>query len=73
MFSGSDMGVLAAGSDEIAIFIGAGGYGGILAAAAHAPIMSTLMICENDRQYQLLPGLLIACVVASGALANVTP
>ncbi|RLY51319.1 voltage-gated ClC-type chloride channel ClcB, partial [Escherichia coli] len=29
------------------------------------PIMSTLMICEMTGEYQLLPGLLIACVIAS--------
>ncbi|HBY1623479.1 TPA: voltage-gated ClC-type chloride channel ClcB, partial [Klebsiella variicola] len=36
-----------------------------LAATTHAPIMSTLMICEMTGQYALLPGLLITCVVAS--------
>ena len=36
-----------------------------LAATTHAPIMSTLMICEMTGQYTLLPGLLITCVVAS--------
>ncbi|EJH6430682.1 Tat proofreading chaperone DmsD [Escherichia coli] len=36
-----------------------------LAATTHAPIMSTLMICEMTGEYQLLPGLLIACVIAS--------
>ncbi|PLN33082.1 voltage-gated ClC-type chloride channel ClcB, partial [Klebsiella pneumoniae] len=34
-------------------------------ATTHAPIMSTLMICEMTGQYMLLPGLLITCVVSS--------
>lgn len=37
----------------------------LLAATTHAPIMSTLMICEMTGEYQLLPGLLIPCVIAS--------
>ena len=37
----------------------------LLAATTHAPIMSTLMICEMTGQYSVLPGLLIACVLAS--------
>ncbi len=37
----------------------------LLAATTHAPIMSALMVCEMTGQYFLLPGLLIACVVAS--------
>lgn len=44
--SGSDMGILAAGSDEIAILLGLAGMATLLAATTHAPIMSTLMICE---------------------------
>lgn len=52
-------------SDEIAILLGLAGMATLLAATTHAPIMSTLMICEMTGEYQLLPGLLIACVVAS--------
>ena len=37
----------------------------LLAATTHAPIMSTLMVCEMTGEYRLLPGLLIACVLAS--------
>ncbi|EAX1222702.1 chloride channel protein, partial [Salmonella enterica subsp. enterica serovar Enteritidis] len=51
--------------DEIAILLGLAGMATLLAATTHAPIMSTLMICEMTGEYQLLPGLLIACVVAS--------
>ncbi|MBZ7794180.1 hypothetical protein FML45_21445 [Klebsiella variicola] len=43
----------------------AGALAAFLAATTHAPIMSTLMICEMTGQYALLPGLLITCVVAS--------
>ncbi len=41
-----------------------------LAATTHAPIMSTLMICETTGEYQLLPGLLIACVIASVVISR---
>ncbi|VUS29856.1 Voltage-gated ClC-type chloride channel ClcB [Klebsiella pasteurii] len=49
----------------IAIMIGLTGMAAFLAATTHAPIMSTLMICEMTGQYVLLPGLLIASVLAS--------
>ncbi|MFP1495797.1 chloride channel protein [Escherichia coli] len=44
----------------------------LLAATTHAPIMSTLMICEITGEYQLLPfyKILRNCV---GNLADVTP
>ena len=42
-----------------------GAMAAFLAATTHAPIMSTLMICEMTGQYVLLPGLLIASVLAS--------
>ncbi|MCF0032614.1 chloride channel protein, partial [Klebsiella pneumoniae] len=41
------------------------GGGGLRPPTTHAPIMSTLMICEMTGQYTLLPGLLITCVVSS--------
>ncbi|TGD09923.1 voltage-gated chloride channel, partial [Salmonella enterica subsp. enterica serovar Poona] len=53
------------GADDTGIFLGLAGMATLLAATTHAPIMSTLMICEMTGEYQLLPGLLIACVVAS--------
>ncbi|HHG8774991.1 TPA: voltage-gated ClC-type chloride channel ClcB [Raoultella planticola] len=49
----------------MAIMIGLTGMAAFLAATTHAPMMSTLMICEMTGQYELLPGLLIASVVAS--------
>ena len=49
----------------IAILMGLTGMATFLAATTHAPIMSTLMICEMTGQYTLLPGLLVASVVAS--------
>lgn len=53
------------GADEMAILLGLTGMATLLAATTHAPMMSTLMICEMTGEYRLLPGLLIACVVAS--------
>ena len=53
------------GSEEMAIMMGLTGMAAFLAATTHAPIMSTLMICEMTGQYTLLPGLLITCVVSS--------
>ena len=50
---------------ETAILLGLAGMATLLAATTHAPIMSALMVCEMTGQYALLPGLLIACVVAS--------
>lgn len=58
-------GVWLPGGDDIAVLMGLTGMATLLAATTHAPIMSTLMICEMTGQYALLPGLLIACVVAS--------
>lgn len=53
------------GTDEIAVLLGLTGMATLLAATTHAPIMSTLMVCEMTGEYRLLPGLLMACVVAS--------
>ncbi|ENC9177555.1 chloride channel protein, partial [Salmonella enterica subsp. diarizonae serovar (6),14:z10:z] len=65
MFLGRIWGFWLPGSNEIVILLGLAGMATLLAATTHAPIMSTLMICEMTGEYQLLPGLLIACVVAS--------
>ncbi|POT57438.1 voltage-gated ClC-type chloride channel ClcB [Citrobacter amalonaticus] len=65
MVSGRLWGVWIPGSDEITILLGLTGMATLLAATTHAPIMSTLMICEMTGEYRLLPGLLVACVVAS--------
>jgi len=53
------------GLQTIAILMGLTGMATFLAATTHAPVMSTLMICEMTGQYTLLPGVLIASVVAS--------
>lgn len=53
------------GDQTTTILLGITGMATLLAATTHAPIMSTLMICEMTGQYTLLPGLLIACVIAS--------
>ena len=73
LFVGLAMGMLFASfsglwlhhDQELAIMIGLTGMATFLAATTHAPIMSTLMICEMTGQYLLLPGLLIASVLAS--------
>ncbi|POP47147.1 voltage-gated ClC-type chloride channel ClcB [Superficieibacter electus] len=53
------------GYGDIAVLLGLSGMATLLAATTHAPIMSSLMICEMTGQYSLLPGLLLACVIAS--------
>ncbi len=81
LFVGLAMGMLFAcfsrlwlpGSEEMAIMMGLTGMAAFLAATTHAPIMSTLMICEMTGRYTLLPGLLITCVVSSVAVTDVTP
>lgn len=72
LFVGLAMGMLFASftglwlhGSEVAIMLGLAGMATLLAATTHAPIMSTLMICEMTGQYALLPGLLIASVLAS--------
>lgn len=57
--------VLGQGADAQIILLGLSGMATLLAATTHAPIMSTLMICEMTGEYQLLPGLLLACVLAT--------
>lgn len=58
-------GFLLPDTQTVAVLMGLTGMATLLAATTHAPIMSTLMICEMTGQYSLLPGLLVACVVAS--------
>ncbi|MEX0498105.1 voltage-gated ClC-type chloride channel ClcB [Raoultella terrigena] len=72
LFVGLAMGMLFASftglwlhGSEVAIMLGLAGMATFLAATTHAPIMSTLMICEMTGQYALLPGLLMASVLAS--------
>lgn len=65
MLFASVSGLWLPGNEEMAMMIGLTGMAAFLAATTHAPIMSTLMICEMTGQYALLPGLLITCVVAS--------
>ena len=65
MLLGRMWGLWLPGTDEIAILLGLTGVATLLAATTHAPIMSTLMVCEMTGEYRLLPGLLIACVLAS--------
>lgn len=53
------------GNESLPILLAMTGMAALLAATTHAPIMSALMICEMTGQYTLLPGLLMACVLAS--------
>ena len=65
MLYGRSLGLWFTDGEEITLLLGLTGMATLLAATTHAPIMSTLMICEMTGEYQLLPGLLIACVIAS--------
>ena len=65
MLYGRSLGLWFPDGEEITLLLGLTGMATLLAATTHAPIMSTLMICEMTGEYQLLPGLLIACVIAS--------
>ncbi|AMG94559.1 voltage-gated ClC-type chloride channel ClcB [Citrobacter amalonaticus] len=58
-------GVWLPGADEMTLLLGLTGMATLLAATTHAPVMSALMICEMTGEYRLLPGLLMACVLAS--------
>src|SRR5699024_3964579 len=57
--------VLRQGPDAQVILLGLSVMATLLSATTHAPIISTLMICEMTGEYQLLPGLLLACVLAT--------
>jgi CIC family chloride channel protein len=65
MVVGQWCGLWAWSGDNIAILMALTGMATLLAATTHAPIMSTLMVCEMTGEFTLLPGLLIACVIAS--------
>ncbi|MEK8924644.1 voltage-gated ClC-type chloride channel ClcB [Escherichia coli] len=65
MLYGRSLGLWFPDGEEMTLLLGLTGMATLLAATTHAPIMSTLMICEMTGEYQLLPGLLIACVIAS--------
>lgn len=65
MLYGRSLGLWLPDGEEITLLLGLTGMATLLAATTHAPTMSTLMICEMTGEYQLLPGLLIACVIAS--------
>lgn len=65
MILGRFWGLWLPATDDIALLAGLAGMATLLAATTHAPVMSALMICEMTGEYRLLPGLLIACVLAS--------
>ncbi|STI75833.1 voltage-gated ClC-type chloride channel [Escherichia coli] len=49
MLYGRSLGLWFPDGEEITLLLGLTGMATLLAATTHAPIMSTLMICENDR------------------------
>ncbi len=65
MLFGQFCGLWQGSGESVAILMALTGMATLLAATTHAPIMATLMVCEMTGEFSLLPGLLIACVVAS--------
>ena len=65
MVVGQWFGIWTWSGDNVAILLALTGMATLLAATTHAPIMSTLMVCEMTGEFSLLPGLLLACVIAS--------
>ncbi|MGB7799765.1 voltage-gated ClC-type chloride channel ClcB [Buttiauxella sp.] len=65
MFVGQWFGIWTWAGDDVAILLALTGMATLLAATTHAPIMSTLMVCEMTGEFTLLPGLLVSCVIAS--------
>ncbi len=65
MFVGQWCGLWTWSGDNVAILLALTGMATLLAATTHAPIMSTLMVCEMTGEFTMLPGLLVACVIAS--------
>ncbi|KEY57627.1 voltage-gated ClC-type chloride channel ClcB [Serratia sp. DD3] len=49
------------------------GMATLLAATTHAPIMAALMVFEMTGEYTLLPGLLLACVIATTIARGLRP
>ncbi len=50
---------------HITLLMALTGMATLLAATTHAPVMSALMVFEMTGEYTLLPGLLLACVLAT--------
>lgn len=65
MLTGKLLGQILNFPDSLVLIMGLVGMAALLAATTHAPIMATLMVCEMTGEYALLPGLLVACVIAS--------
>lgn len=65
MLAGQLIGIMLHTGPTLSMIMGLAGMAALLAATTHAPIMATLMICEMTGEYSLLPGLLVACVIAS--------
>lgn len=49
------------------------GMATLLAATTHAPIMAALMVFEMTGEYTLLPGMLLACVIATTIARGLRP
>lgn len=65
MMFGQLCGLWPSSGESVAILMALTGMATLLAATTHAPIMATLMVCEMTGEFSLLPGLLVACVLAS--------
>ena len=53
MLYGRSLGLWFPDGEEITLLLGLTGMATLLAATTHAPIMSTLMICEMTGEYQM--------------------
>lgn len=62
---GQIAGVWPAAGEQTALLLTMAGMASFLAATTHAPIMAAVMVFEMTGEYTLLPGLLLACVLAT--------
>ncbi|MBE0153391.1 voltage-gated ClC-type chloride channel ClcB, partial [Serratia fonticola] len=57
----------------VPILLALTGMATLLAATTHAPIMAALMVFEMTGEYTLLPGILLACVIATTIARGLRP
>lgn len=58
---------------SVPILMALAGMATLLAATTHAPIMAALMVFEMTGEYTLLPGILLACVIATTIASGLRP
>lgn len=58
---------------DVPILMALTGMATLLAATTHAPIMAALMVFEMTGEYTLLPGILLACVIATTIARGLRP